>query len=132
MGAFQELIQSDKPVLVDFYADWCGPCKVMAPVIQEVAKAVEGKARVVKVNVDKNTEAAQIYGISGIPTFIVFKNGNILWRHSGTIDKKSLMNVLSQHAYLFYKIFVVDTCYVFPVMFRKMLNKVPFPISLNT
>ncbi|HTQ64128.1 MAG TPA: thioredoxin [Puia sp.] len=98
MGAFQELIQSDKPVLVDFYADWCGPCKVMAPVIQEVAKAVEGKARVVKVNVDKNTQAAQAYGISGIPTFIVFKNGNILWRHSGTIDKKSLVNVLTQYA----------------------------------
>ena len=98
MGAFQELIQSDKPVLVDFYADWCGPCKVMAPVIQEVAKAVEGKARVVKVNVDKNVEASQAYGISGIPTFIVFKNGNILWRHSGTIDKKSLVNILTQHA----------------------------------
>jgi thioredoxin 1 len=98
MGAFQELIQSDKPVLVDFYADWCGPCKVMAPVIQEVARVVEGKARVVKVNVDKNTEAAQAYGISGIPTFIVFKNGKTVWRHSGTIDKNSLVNILSQHA----------------------------------
>ena len=98
MGAFQELIQSDKPVLVDFYADWCGPCKVMAPVIQEVARTVEGKARVVKVNVDKNTEAAQAYGISGIPTFIVFKNGKTVWRHSGTIDKNSLVNILSQHA----------------------------------
>ena len=98
MGAFQELIQSDKPVLVDFYADWCGPCKVMAPVIQEVARVVEGKARVVKVNVDKNTEAAQAYGISGVPTFIVFKNGKTVWRHSGTIDKNSLVNILSQHA----------------------------------
>src|SRR5215467_5205482 len=98
MGAFQELIQSDKPVLVDFYADWCGPCKVMAPVIKEVAQAVEGKARVVKINVDNNTEAAQAYGISGIPTFIVFKKGNIIWRHSGTIDKKSLVSVLIQNA----------------------------------
>ena len=96
MGSFRELLQSEKPVLVDFYADWCGPCKTMNPVIREVAQATEGKARVVKVNVDKNQEAAQAYGISGVPTFIVFKNGNVVWRHSGTIDKNKLLMVLDQ------------------------------------
>ena len=98
METFQDLIQSEKPVLVDFYADWCGPCKAMDPVIKEVAKEVEGKARVVRVNVDKNTKAPQTYQVSAIPTFMVFKKGNILWRHPGMIDKSSLLNVLSQNA----------------------------------
>lgn len=98
MGSFNELIQSQQPVLVDFYADWCGPCKSMAPIIQQVARAMEGKARVVKVNVDKNVQAAQSYNISGIPTFMVFRNGEVLWRHSGTIDKESLVRVLMQNA----------------------------------
>jgi len=98
MNAFQELIHSEQPVLVDFYADWCGPCKTMSPVIREVARATEGKARVVKINVDNNSSAAQAYGISGVPTFILFKKGQILWRHSGTIDKASLLNLLMQHA----------------------------------
>ena len=96
MDTFKQLIQSEKPVLVDFYADWCAPCNTMNPVIKEVAHATEGKARVVKVNVDKNQEAAQAYGVSGIPTFIVFKKGNIVWRHSGTIDKQQLLRVLNQ------------------------------------
>lgn len=98
MGTLSELIQSEQPVLVDFYADWCGPCKSMNPVIKDIAKATEGRVRVVKVNIDKNTAAAQSYGISGVPTFIVFKKGNIVWRHSGTIDKNSLLSVLNQHA----------------------------------
>ncbi|HZE84820.1 MAG TPA: thioredoxin [Puia sp.] len=98
METFKELIQSEKPVLVDFYADWCAPCKTMSPVIQQVAKLVEGKARVVKINVDKNVQVAQTYGIASIPCFIVFKNGHIVWRHTGTIDKNTLVNVLNQNA----------------------------------
>src|SRR5688500_14718073 len=98
MGKFQELIQSENPVLVDFYADWCGPCKAMAPVLSDVAKAVDGKARVVKINIDTNQDASRAYGITGVPTFIVFKKGKILWRHSGMIDKNSLLKVLLQHA----------------------------------
>lgn len=96
MGTFNELIQSDKPVLVDFYADWCGPCKAMDPIIKEVARAMEDKARVVRVNVDKNTTAAQAYSVTAIPTFIIFRKGNILWRHPGMIDKKTLVNVLME------------------------------------
>lgn len=97
MEPFHQLIQSETPVLVDFYADWCGPCKAMSPVIQEVAKEVSGKARIIKINIDKNTQAAQAYGVSAVPTFIIFKEGKILWRHPGMIDKRSLLNVIMQH-----------------------------------
>jgi thioredoxin 1 len=97
MQPFQELIQSETPVLVDFYADWCGPCKAMTPVIQEVAREITGKARVIKIDIDKNTQAAQAYGVSAVPTFILFKNGKVLWRHPGMIDKRSLLNVIRQH-----------------------------------
>ena len=98
METFQDLIKADTPVLVDFYADWCGPCKAMNPVIKEVAKSVQGKARVVKVDIDKSTEAAQAYHVQAVPTFIIFRNGNIIWRHAGMIDKNSLLNVLLQNA----------------------------------
>lgn len=98
METFRELIQSEQPVLVDFHADWCGPCKSMHPVIQEVARTVAGKARVVKIDIDKNAPTAQAYNIVSVPTFIVFKKGAILWRHSGTIDKNSLLSVLNQNA----------------------------------
>ena len=97
MESFKELINSEKPVLVDFYADWCGPCKAMGPVIQEVARATQGKARVIKVDIDKSIQAAQAYQVQAVPTFIIFKKGNIVWRHSGMIDKISLVNVLNQN-----------------------------------
>ncbi len=98
METFADIINSEKPVLVDFYADWCGPCKAMSPVIKEVAMATQGKARVIKVDIDKSNQAAQAYQVQAVPTFIIFKNGNILWRHSGMIDKNSLMNILGQHS----------------------------------
>ena len=91
---FQELIQSSTPVLVDFYADWCGPCKAMNPVIQEVARTVQGKARVIKVNIDKSQSASQQFNVSAVPTFMIFKNGKQVWRHAGMIDKQSLLRVI--------------------------------------
>ena len=94
MESFGELIKSGTPVLVDFYADWCGPCRAMNPVIKEVAQSVQGKARVIKVDIDKSIEAAQAYQVQAVPTFIIFKNGKIVWRHSGMIDKYSLINQL--------------------------------------
>jgi len=97
MEKLKDLIESEQPVLIDFYADWCGPCKAMTPVIQQVAREVAGKTRVIKVNVDKNVEAAQQYNISGVPTFILFKKGKVMWRHSGTIDYTSLLKVLNQY-----------------------------------
>jgi thioredoxin 1 len=98
MESFSEIINADQPVLVDFYADWCGPCKAMNPVIREVAKSVQGKARVIKVDIDRSVEAAQAYQVQAVPTFVVFRNGKIVWRHSGMIDKHSLMKVLLQNA----------------------------------
>jgi thioredoxin 1 len=98
METFNELIQSDQPVLVDFYADWCGPCKAMEPVIKEVAQSLKEKMRVVKVNVDKQVATAQQYQISGIPTFMIFRRGQVIWRHSGMIDKANLMNILDHHS----------------------------------
>ena len=88
---FHELIQSSIPVLVDFYADWCGPCKAMNPIIKEVAGELKGKARVIKINIDKSESAAQQFNVQAVPTFIIFKNGKAVWRHTGMIDKQSLL-----------------------------------------
>jgi len=94
---FKEVINSDTPVLVDFYAEWCGPCKVMAPVLEELKNELGDKARIIKVDVDKNVKAAVHYGVRGVPTFILFRNGKILWREAGVIPKHELMNVIQQH-----------------------------------
>ncbi|MGN6213589.1 thioredoxin [Parafilimonas sp.] len=96
MESFAQLIQSQQPVLVDFFATWCGPCKAMEPVIKDVAKSVEGKVRVVKVDIDKQRQIASQYNVSAVPTFMIFKNGNVVWRHPGMIDKNSLLNMLNQ------------------------------------
>ncbi len=98
METFNQLIQSEIPVLVDFYADWCGPCKAMAPVIKDVADATKGKARIVKVNIDKNTAAASQFQVQAVPTFILFKRGQVLWRHPGMIDKTSLLGIIERHS----------------------------------
>jgi thioredoxin 1 len=93
--SFNELInQSETPVLVDFYADWCGPCKVMAPVLEEVAKSLNGKVKIIKIDTDKNQQVSAQYGIQGIPTLILFKQGKILWRQSGAMPKQQLENSL--------------------------------------
>ena len=77
METFQQIINGDTPVLVDFYADWCGPCKAMEPTIKEVARSVTGKTRIIKLDIDKNQPTAQTYQVSAVPTFILFKNGKI-------------------------------------------------------
>lgn len=94
---FYQLIQSSLPVFVDFFADWCGPCKAMNPVIQEVAKELKGKARIIKVDIDKSQAAATRYNINAVPTFMIFKNGQPVWRHSGMIDKKSLLEIIESN-----------------------------------
>src|SRR5690242_11882857 len=98
MESFAELIQSEKPVLVDFYADWCGPCKAMEPIVKEVAKTIQDRARIVKVNIDKQVHLAQSYNVSAVPTFMVFKKGQMLWRHPGMIDKNTILSKLTQLA----------------------------------
>ncbi|MEO1051475.1 MAG: thioredoxin [Bacteroidota bacterium] len=98
MAKFNEIINSDVPVLVDFYADWCGPCQMMAPILKELAVEVKGKAKVIKVDVDKNQSAANKYGIRSIPTMIIFQNGEEKWRHSGVMQVSQLKNMLEQVA----------------------------------
>jgi thioredoxin 1 len=96
MSKFQELINSDVPVLVDFFAEWCGPCKAMAPVLKEVASAVGNKANIIKVDVDKNPHVAQHYQIQGVPTLMIFRKGEIRWRQSGVVQARQLVDILSQ------------------------------------
>ena len=91
---FHEIIQSDKPVLVDFTATWCGPCKMMAPILKEVKLEIGDTATIIKVDVDKNQQAAGEYQVQGVPTLILFKNGKPLWRQSGVVQKASLVEVI--------------------------------------
>jgi len=93
----QEVLQSETPVLVDFWAPWCGPCKMMGPVIDEVAKELDGKVKVGKVNVDDFGELAQQYNILSIPTFIVFKGGQVAEQFSGAMQKEVLIQKLESH-----------------------------------
>ena len=97
-GNFNDIINSDKPVLVDFFATWCGPCKTMAPILDEVATEAGDDARIIKIDVDKNPQVAAKYQIRGVPTLILFKNGKILWQQSGVVPSHQLKQLLQQHA----------------------------------
>jgi thioredoxin 1 len=96
MSDFNEIINSDKPTLVDFYANWCGPCKMMTPIIEETKTKLGNKATVLKVNVDENKEVSIKYGIRSIPTIILFKNGELIWRQSGVVQSKVLVDKINQ------------------------------------
>ncbi len=96
--SFNDLINGEKPVLVDFSAEWCGPCKAMAPILQEVVGEIGEKATIVKIDVDRNRALASQMQISGVPTFVLFKNGKIMWRQSGMQSAHALTSVINQYA----------------------------------
>jgi len=97
MKSFSELIASDIPVLVDFSAEWCGPCKTLKPILEEVKTRIGSKAIIIKVDVDKNAKVSEHYMIRSVPTMILFKQGNILWRDSGVMPADDLEKIILQY-----------------------------------
>ena len=94
---FKDLIAGSKPVLVDFSAEWCGPCRVMGPILEDLKRRVGEQATVIKIDVDRNQAAAQAYQVQGVPTLIVFKNGQPVWRRSGVMSAEQLQQVITPH-----------------------------------
>ena len=97
MEKFEDIINSDKPVLVDFFATWCGPCKMMHPILEELHAKIGDKARIIKVDIDKNEKLAAQYNVRSVPTLFIFKNGNVEWRQSGVQHVEVLEQVINQY-----------------------------------
>ncbi|SRR5690554_415630 len=94
---FSEIVKDTKPVLVDFYADWCGPCQVLAPILEEVKSDLGEKVKIIKIDVDKNQALASDFGVRGVPTLILFKEGEQVWRQSGLMSKRDLSEVIESY-----------------------------------
>ncbi len=97
MQGFKELINSGKLLLVDFSATWCGPCKIMEPILKETKAALGDQATIIKIDIDRNREAAQQWEVQSVPTLILFQNGTVKWRQSGVIEAPALLKVLHQY-----------------------------------
>lgn len=93
-SSFKKIIASETPVLVDFFAEWCGPCKILAPILKDVKVELGGNVKIVKIDVDKNQSIATKYQVKGVPTMILFKNGKQVWRQSGVLQKKDIIQVI--------------------------------------
>ena len=96
METLKDIINGDRHVLVDFFATWCGPCKVMSPTVEAVGKELIGQARVLKIDVDKNEAVANLYRIQSVPTLIIFKKGEVVWRTSGVMEKSALIEQIKK------------------------------------
>ena len=94
MNAFQQLIQKDQPVLVDFFATWCGPCQKLAPILKQVKESLGERITIIKIDVDKNQAIAAQYQVRGVPTMLLFQNGKQLWRQSGVVSKEELIKII--------------------------------------
>ena len=94
MSSFNDIIQSDQPVLVDFFATWCGPCQMLAPILQDVKANLGERISIIKIDVDKNQAVAAQYQVRGVPTMILFQNGKPLWRQSGVISKEDIIKII--------------------------------------
>jgi thioredoxin 1 len=96
MANFQDIIASDTPVLVDFSAEWCGPCKMMPPILKQVKDAMGDKVKIIKIDIDKNPQAANAYRVQSVPTLMIFKKGQTMWRQSGVVQAGQLQSVIQQ------------------------------------
>ncbi|MBC3847757.1 thioredoxin [Winogradskyella echinorum] len=94
MSKFSEIISKDQPVLVDFFAEWCGPCKMLSPILKQVKDALGEDVTIIKIDVDKNQSLASKYQVRGVPTMLLFKNGKQVWRQSGVLQKDDIINVI--------------------------------------
>lgn len=97
METFEQIINSEKPVLVDFFATWCGPCKMMHPILEELHAEVGEKARIIKIDIDKNENLAAVYNVRSVPTLMIFKNGEMKWRASGVHQAADLKTELEKY-----------------------------------
>lgn len=97
-GNLKMLINQDKPVLVDFFATWCGPCKAMQPILEDVVQKAGSKVKVIKIDIDKNPRAAQQFGVRSVPTLILFKEGQIKWRQSGVVSANQIIQQVQRNA----------------------------------
>ncbi|WP_299101596.1 thioredoxin [uncultured Winogradskyella sp.] len=95
MSKFSEIINKDQPVLVDFFADWCGPCKMLSPILKQVKDELGNDVAIIKIDVDKNQSLATKYQVRGVPTMLLFKNGKQVWRQSGVLQKDEIIKIIS-------------------------------------
>lgn len=96
-GSFDKIIQSETPVLIDFYADWCAPCKMLTPILKDVKAELGDRIKVLKIDVDNNSAIAGRFQIRGVPTIMLFKAGKMLWRESGVLPRDAILNAIGQH-----------------------------------